>query len=262
MAGHTRKHPPAPVIVIVLLALIGGGVYWWWTTTQTATENGALTASGAVEAREYQVASAMAGRITSVPVAEGDPVTKGQELARLDQKALKLQLTQAKQGVTAAKAAITNARDDGTSADVTAAKARLKQAEAAVELAKVQLAYSIVTAPRDGVVVSVTTNVGQNASPGKTLMTLVDPQELFVRVFVPETEIGHVKVGQAATATTDSSQRTFDGSVSYIASEAEFTPNNVQTKEQRVKLVYEVRVAMTDPSGTLKAGMPVDVAFA
>ena len=158
-----------------------------------------------MEANEYQVASALAGRVTEVKVAEGDTVTEGQELVRLDRSALKLQLDQAKQGVIAAKAALTNAKDDGTKADVTAARARLAQARAAVKLAEVQLGYTIVTAPRDGMVVSVITNVGQNAAPGKTLLTMIDPTDLFVRVFVPETEIGKVKVGQAATLTTDSS---------------------------------------------------------
>ncbi len=261
MAGHARKHPPIPVIVLVLLLLIGGGTYWWWTTAQTTSEAAGLVASGQVETRQYQIASAVAGRVTKVLAVEGATVKKNQELVRLDQAALTLQLEQARQGVTAAKAAITNAKDDGTNADVKAAKARLKQAEANVKLAQVQLGYTVVKAPRGGRVVSVTTNAGQNAAPGRTLLTIVDPADLFVRVFVPQTEIGKVKVGQAAHATTDSSTRTFDGTVSFIASQAEFTPNNVQTKEQRVKLVYEVRITVPDRSGTLKAGMPVDVTF-
>ncbi|HEY3406665.1 MAG TPA: efflux RND transporter periplasmic adaptor subunit [Propionicimonas sp.] len=264
MAGEKRKHPPIPVIVVVLALLIGGGVWWWWSSTQPTTAGAQEQVSGSVEANEYQVAAALSGRITSVLVAEGDKVTKGQELIRLDRSATKLVLDQAKQGVTAAKAALTNAKDDNnsTKADVTAARARLKQAEAAVKLAQVQLGYTIVTAPRDGTVVSVTTNTGQNAGPGKTLLTMIDPTDLFVRVFVPETEIGKVKNGQAATVVTDSSTTTYQGTVSFIASQSEFTPNNVQTKDQRVKLVYEVRVRISDSTGTLKAGMPVDVTFA
>lgn len=252
------------MIVLVLLLLIGGGAWWWWSTTGASPGQDDWQATGTVEANEYQIASAVAGRVGAVEVVEGDQVSKGQQLLRLDNSALKLQLEQAKQGVTAARAALTNARadDDATRADVTAAKARLRQAEAAVELARVQLGYAEVTAPRAGQVVSVTTNVGQNAAPGRTLLTLVDTTDLFVRVFVPETEIGGVQVGQAAEVATDSTAQAFAGKVSFIASQAEFTPNNVQTREQRVKLVYEVRVRLSDPSGTLKAGMPVDVDFA
>ena len=264
MAGEKRKHPPIPVIVAVLALLIGGGAWWWWSSTNPATASAQDQVSGSVEANEYQVAAALSGRITDVKVAEGDEVTKGQELILLDRSATKLVLDQANQGVTAAKAALTNAKDDddSTKADITAARARLKQAEAAVKLAKVQLGYTVVTAPRDGRVVSVTTNTGQNAGPGKTLLTMIDPTDLFVRVFVPETEIGNVRNGQAATLVTDSSTTTYQGTVSFIASQSEFTPNNVQTKDQRVKLVYEVRIRVSDTSGTLKAGMPVDVTFA
>ncbi len=259
MAGSARKHPPIPVIVVVLALVIAGG-YWLWHRAQSPANAASVAASGEMEAKEYQLAAALAGRVSKVRVVEGETVKTGQELVRLDRSALQLQLDQAKQGVTAAQAALTNAQDDGTKADVTAARARLRQAEAAVDLAKVQLDYTIVKAPRAGVIVSVITNVGQNAAPGKTLVTTIDPTDLFVRVFVPETQIGNVKVGQAAHVTTDSSSDTFAGKVTFIASQAEFTPNSVQTKEQRVKLVYEVRVRVTSP-GTLKPGMPVDVTF-
>ena len=291
MAGEKRKHPPIPVIVVVLALLIGGGVWWWWSSTHPTTASAQEQISGSVEANEYQVAAALSGRVTAVKVAEGDQVTAGQELVRLDRSAAKLQVEQAQQGVKAADAALTNARDDdnstkadiaaakarlkqaqaaltnarddngSTKADIAAAKARLKQAQAAVKLAQVQLGYTLITAPRAGTIVSVTTNAGQNAGPGKTLLTMIDPSDLFVRVFVPEPDFGKVKNGQAATLVTDAG-KSFQGTVSFLASQSEFTPNNVQTKDQRVKLVYEVRVRVSDTTGTLKAGMPVDVTFA
>jgi membrane fusion protein YbhG len=118
-----------------------------------------------------------------------------------------------------------------------------------------------VTAPHSGVVVTLTTNAGENAGPGRTLLTLSDPGDLFVRVFVPETQIGNVKIGQQASVTADSVSEPYPGTVSFVASEAQFTPNNVETKDQRTKLVFEVRVRINDTSGALKAGMPVDVTF-
>jgi HlyD family secretion protein len=260
MASESRKHPPIPVIIAVVLLLVGGGIWWWWSATQTSSTS-ATQFTGSVEANQYQITPALAGRITKVAVVEGDTVAKGQVLVTLDSAAMKLQLQQAEQGVVAAKAALTNARNDGTSSDVTAAKARVAQAKAAVKLANVQLGYATVTAPRDGVVTSVVANAGQNAAPGKTLATIIDPSDLFVRVFVPETQIGQVSVGQAAKLTTDSAPQSFTGTVSFIASQSEFTPNTVQTKDQRVKLVYEVQVRAADTTGTLKAGMPVDVAL-
>jgi HlyD family secretion protein len=260
MASGQRKRPPIAVIVVVLLLVAGGLGYWWWSSQQ-ATQNGALTASGAVEANEFQIAPAMAGRIETITVTEGDSVADGAVIATLDKRALELQLAQATEGVNAAKAAVTQAKDTGTKAEVAAAKARLAQARAAVKLAQVQLSYTTVAAPQAGVVVAVAANAGQNASPGKTLVTISDTSDLFVRVFVPETRIGDVKLGAPVIVKTDSSDTTYPGTVEFIAAQAEFTPNNVETKEQRVKLVYEVRVRIADTSGTLKAGMPVDVTF-
>lgn len=259
MPSEKRKRPPVPVIVAIVLLLIAGGTWWWWWSSTQTGPAAAQQFSGSVEADQYQIAPTLAGRITAVTVAEGDRVSSGQILATLDGSAFSLQREQAQQGVTAAKAALTNARDNGTSADVTAAKAKVKQAEAAVKLADVELSYTKVAAPRAGVVTSVTANAGENAAPGKTMVTIIDPQSLFVRVFVPETQIGAVSVGQQARLTTDSTSQGFSGQVSFIASQSEFTPNTVQTKDQRVKLVYEVRVRVTDNSGVLKAGMPVDV---
>lgn len=260
MSGPARKHPPVPAIIL-LVALLATGGWWWWRSAQPAPESAARTVSGQVEARQFQVASAIAGRVLTVAVAEGDQVKEGTALVTLDTAALTLQVDQAKQGVLAAEAAMTNAKDDGTKADVAAAEARVAQAKAAVSLAEVQLGYATVTAPKSGRVVSVATNVGQNAAPGRTLVSLVDAADLFVRVFVPETRIGSITIGQSATAVADGTSGNFPGKVTFIASQAEFTPNNVQTPEQRAKLVYEVRVAITDPSGTLTPGMPVDVTF-
>jgi HlyD family secretion protein len=258
--AHKRRRPAIPLVILLVLAIGAGGYYYWWRSAQ-ATESTEVSASGAVEAQQYQVASVIAGRVTKVAVLEGDVVKQGQILVVLDQSALKLQVDQAEQGVKAARAALSNAKEDGTDADVTAARARLNQAKAAVDLAKVQLGYSTVSAPHGGVVVTLTTNEGQNAGPGKTLLTLSDPSSLFVRVFVPETQIGNVKVGQQVTVTADSPTEPYTGTVSFVASEAEFTPSNVETKDQRTKLVFEVRVRIPDTSGALKAGMPVDVAF-
>jgi HlyD family secretion protein len=261
MAEHGLRRPIIPVLIVLLLALGASGYYYYWWRPAHDTQSTELSASGAVQAQQYQVASVIAGRVNKVAVSEGDVVKQGQTLVILDQSALKLQLDQAEQGVKAARAALRNAKDDGTDADVSAARARLNQAKAAVDLAKVQLGYATVAAPHGGVVVTVTANAGENAGPGRTLITLNDPSDLFARVFVSETQIGNVKIGQQATVTTDSLNEPYPGTVSFVASEAQFTPNNVETKDQRTKLVFEVRVRIRDTSGALKAGMPVDVAF-
>lgn len=252
------RRPPLPAIVLLVLALAAGG-WWWWTNTQPAPVNQAF--SGVVESRQYQVASVLAAAVAEVSVHEGDAVAAGQPLVRLDSTSLQLQVDQANAGVDAAQAALTQAQDDGENdATIAAARAKLKQAQAQVDLAKVQLGYATVLAPHAGTVITLTTNAGQNAAPGKTLLTLTDPADTYLRVFVPEAEMDGMKLGRRAHVTTDAG-RVFDGTVTYVASDAEFTPNNVETKDQRGKLVYEVRVSVADSQGILKPGLPADVAF-
>jgi len=258
MADGQHKRPPIAVVLLVVLVVTAVG-YWYWSTQVQPGGRGGLTLSGTVESTDYQVASAIAGRIVSVAVAEGDTVASGDVVAALDDTALKLQVSQAKQGVVAAKAQVEQAKDEGTDAEVDAARARQRQAEASVKLAEVQLGYATVTAPHAGTIVAVPANAGENAGPGKTLATIADPSDLFVRVYVPEPDLGEVDMGQAVEViATDG---TYDGTVTFIASSAEFTPNTVETKEQRGNLVFEVRVRVTGGVGDLKAGLPVDVAF-
>ncbi|MDR3070407.1 MAG: efflux RND transporter periplasmic adaptor subunit [Propionibacteriaceae bacterium] len=245
-------------IAAVVAALVGGGIWWWWTSTQTPAETG-LSVSGSVEATEYQVSALIAAQIIEIKVEEGQQVKAADELVILDSQALQLMLDQANAGVTAANAALDQAKDDGTKADEKAAKAKIEQAKAQVKLAKVQLGYASVKAPASGIVTSVITNVGQAASPARTLLTILDPTDIFARGYVPEDRLGEVKLGQKAVITSDSGDEQFTGTLEYIASDAEFTPNTVQTEDQRTKLVYQIRVRLTDQSGILKAGMPINI---
>jgi len=123
------------------------------------------------------------------------------------------------------------------------------------------LANSVVTIPFGGIVTIRHREPGETVSPGAPVITLMDPEDRWVRIYIREDRIGKVRLGQAATITSDTyPDRTYRGEVIFIASEAEFTPRNVQTTEERVKLVYAVKVQITeDPSHDLKPGIPADV---
>ncbi len=115
--------------------------------------------------------------------------------------------------------------------------------------------------PFDGVVTVRHREPGETAPPGAPVLTLMNPDDRWVRIYVQEDRIGRLALGQPATITSDSyPDRTYEGRVTFIASEAEFTPKNVQTPEERVKLVYAVKVQVVgDPAFELKPGMPADV---
>ncbi len=141
------------------------------------------------------------------------------------------------------------------------ARASLLAAEAQGHALDATLANMVVLAPFAGVVTVRHHEPGEIVQSGAPAVTLLNRSDTWVKIYVPETRIGAVRVGQAARITTDSMKgRTFPGRVSYVASEAEFTPKTVQTREERVKLVYAVKVRIaSDPTYALKPGMPADV---
>lgn len=259
-----RSHRPrravvALVVVVVLVAAGIGGWYLWQNRSRPAASQ---TLTGIVETTGYQVAAVTAGRVTEVKVAEGDRVAEGDVVVRLDDRTASLQVTQAEAAVTAAKAAVRQAVADKVSAaDLEAARARQTQAEAAQSLAEVQRDQTTVRAPHAGTVTTVSTNAGQNAAPGRTLVTIVDPTGPYVRVYLPEPRLGEAHVGQQVDITSDLDATTRHGTVTTIATDPEFSPHNIVTPSQRITLVYEVRVRIDDASGALRAGLPVDVSL-
>ncbi|MCL6576725.1 efflux RND transporter periplasmic adaptor subunit [Kyrpidia sp.] len=134
------------------------------------------------------------------------------------------------------------------------------QADAKLAEARRQLEKTRVTAPEDGVFLRRDVEVGQVVKPGATLGVLLKKDELKVVIYVPEADLGRVKLGQPAAIRVDAYPgETFSGRVSVIADRAEFTPKNVQTPDERAKMVFAVTVEITSGLDRLRAGMPADV---
>jgi HlyD family secretion protein len=146
---------------------------------------------------------------------------------------------------------------------VETARAQVSQAEAALAQARARLADTRLEAPMNGVVLRKNLEPGATAAPGASIVTLVDPSDLWLRAYIAETDLGRVRIGQAARVTVDAFPgQPFDGRVTEVASGAEFTPRNVQTQKERVNLVFRVKVAIANPDGRLKPGMPADAVIA
>src|SRR5690606_22959604 len=146
---------------------------------------------------------------------------------------------------------------------IDAARAQVAAAEAAVAQVDATRANATVLAPFAGVVTVRHREPGESVGAGQPVVTLMNPDDRWVCIYVREDRIGRVSLGQPAHITSDSHPGTaFDGRVVHIASEAEFTPRNVQTDEERVKLVYAVKVQIVaDAALALKPGVPADVAL-
>ncbi len=321
------------VIVPVVVVLIAAAI---WLTLRNGDASGAgLFASGTVEGTEADLGFQVPGRVVQVVPQEGDSVSKGEELARLDTDEMEASRAAARAQLSAAQARLTElergarpeevaqaeaaARSAGQQAEdarrdaeraqrlfaggavsqqaldkattvsdvadatldqaqqslalvragprqevIHAQRALVEQARANLARAQAVLENAVIHAPFSGLITVRHREPGETVSPGSPVLTLLDPDDRWVRIYVRENEVGRVHLGQTATITSDTyPDSTYTGSVVFIGSKAEFTPRNVQTQEERIKLVYPVKVHITgDPNFELKPGIPADVTLA
>jgi HlyD family secretion protein len=139
------------------------------------------------------------------------------------------------------------------------ARARLQQAKEGLAVAETRLGYATLTSPLAGVVLSKNVEPGEFVAAGTPIVTVGDLENVWLRAYINETDLGRVKVGQPVRVTTDTyPDKRYEGRVSFIAAQAEFTPKSVQTEKERVKLVYRIKVDIRNPNMELKPGMPAD----
>jgi HlyD family secretion protein len=142
--------------------------------------------------------------------------------------------------------------------EVRIAQAQVDQFLARLAQVEKALRDCCLVAPLDGAVTTRIREEGEYVAPGMPVVTLSRLDEVWVSIYVAEDRLAGVKLGQPARVRIDGDSRDFAGKVSFVSSEAEFTPKNVQTADERVKLVYRVKVTLPNPEGIFKAGMPAD----
>ena len=324
-----------------LLALVIGAAFAA-ACNSDAPEN-TLRVSGHVEATEVQVASEVGGRLIELRVAEGDRVTRGQVIARLDTRDTELQIAQAQaersaadaqlrllqagsrvEDVRQAEAQVEAAETEGAAAEtelkaaladlerfeallranagsekqrddaktradvarervrgaaertraaretlarlragarpqeVDAARARVAAVDAQLAALDKNLKDAQVVAAADGIVTTKLVDEGELINPRTPLIVITDLDHAWANLFVPEPMMPRLKIGQTATVLTDAGGPGIPGKVTFISPRAEFTPRNVQTADERSKLVYRIKVSVDNSNGVLKQGMPVD----
>jgi membrane fusion protein YbhG len=159
----------------------------------------------------------------------------------------------------AAQQRYNEAREGSRKEDITIARANLSEANAQLGLSRVNLRYTVLHAPSAGVVTVREAELGEVVSPGTPVVTLADLDHIWLRAYIAETDLGRIRWGQAATVTTDTYPRKqYLGRISFISSNAEFTPKSVQTYKERVTLVYRIKIDIDNPNHELKPGMPAD----
>src|SRR5438034_10144600 len=261
----------AGILIAVVVALLGYLFY-------SQHRHQPLKVSGFVEADEIRVGSRVGGRVARTIAIEGANVKNGDLLIELEPYDLLARQAQAQAQLTTAEASAELAKltyerikssyeSKATSAsELDRAQAEMKSAQAQQTLRKAeldQIAEQIkelkISSPCDGVVEAVDLRPGCIVAPTAPVLSLLDTSHLWIRTYVPENHLD-IQVGQKFAITIDSfPDRRFTGHVSFISRQAEFTPNNVQTPEERSKQVFRIKVELDEGLDVLRPGMTADV---
>lgn len=230
-------------------------------------------ADAAIDAADSQVAIAEAGVLAAeaaLTQAQTAVETSQDEVSMADAAvaAAQAQVIIAQGQLDAAEANLARLKAGATAEEIAVLEAQIQQGEAAVTIAtvsmkavEIELGRSEISAPTDGIVLQRLVRAGELAVPGAPLFLMADLDEVTLTVYVPEAELGRVSLGQAIDVNVDAYDERFSGEVTHIASQAEFTPRNVQTQEERVHMVFAVKVTLENEDHRLKPGMPADAEF-
>jgi HlyD family secretion protein len=183
-------------------------------------------------------------------LATGSGTTKARDDARTRHDVAAAAVEAARQRLRRLEAGFRSEEKDAARARVRAAEARIAQLDQQIEDASI-------LSPVDGVVTRKLSEQGELMAPGTGIVTITDLAHAWLNAYIPEPDLGRIRLGQEAEVITDDGQ-TRTGRVSFIASQAEFTPKNVQTRDERVKLVFRIKIAPNNDDGLFKPGMPAE----
>ncbi|BFT60224.1 HlyD family secretion protein [Pseudomonas moorei] len=304
MSTHSRSSIFFASSLMVLLLAAGG--FGYWKSMHDRLPEGLYVGNGRLEATEVQIASKTPGRLAEVFVDEGDKVTKGQLLARMDTRTLEAQRNQAeaevlraRENLSAAQANVQlrqseqllaqqelkrsqelikhgfvssqvvdqqQARLDTGVAAVAASRAQVSAVSATIGAAQAQVAMltseiddSSLRAPIDGVIQLRMAEPGEVLGAGGRVLLLIDPSDQYMNLYLPASITGRLAVGDDARILLDAlPDHPQPAKISFVAAKSQFTPKEVETRDERQKLVFRVKLRLTDPGALpqAKPGMP------
>lgn len=188
----------------------------------------------------------------------GELAAAKENLAKLTKGLRPEEIEAAEAAVAARKAVLAHLAAGATENQLAAAEAKVKQAQAELARLQLDLADTQVVAPVSGVVEEILLQPGEIAAPGQPIVSLVATDDIWIDVYVPESALGWVKIGACLEVVSDSyPDKAFDAEVTFVSRQAEFTPRNIHTPEERVNQVYRVKLKPVSPPIELRAGMNV-----
>lgn len=232
------------LLALPLLA-VAGFLAWNWSSKRD------FRYAGTVEATEVSLSPRISSTISAVSVREGERVEKGQALVELGCEDLKLAAGIAERDFSRAERLYKAGAVPFESFD----RLRSRRDETALKVS-----WCRVESPIEGTVLARLREPGEWAAPGTKLLTLADLGGVYAFVYVPQAELHRLSPGQSVEAfLPEAGGAARAGHIAFVRSQAEFTPKNVQTREERTRLVYGVKVELDNADGLLKPGMPVEV---
>lgn len=260
------------------MTLLAAGAIFAGVKGFFARPQNAIKVSGNIEATEVRLSFRATGKIVELLADEGASLKAGDVVARLDTDELSRTRDQAESSFKAAEYQYTLAKDDydrseklyaagsistqkrdaaKTAAD--SARSNMEALKAAFELADTRLGFVTLVCPLNSYVLVKSVEAGEVVHAGATIFTVADLTDIWLTAYVNEKDLGKVRLNQEAAVMTDSFPgKRYKGRVSFISQEAEFTPKQIQTDEERVKLVYRIKIKIDNPNQELKPGMPAD----
>ncbi len=257
---NKRKFIPIAVIVLLLT----GTTLYFEVFRYRENDNNTIGGSGTIEVTEIEISTKIAGRVAEIPLREGMSVKRGDLLVKLGYDELFAQRQSARANLINAEKNRKRVRDLYRTGSV--AKQALDNAETAYNIARAAydqvsatIMNAVIVSPISGTVLDTNLEIGEMAFPGTPILTIANLTRPWIYVYVNERKLGFVRLKQKAYVSIDSFPgRKFPGRVVAISNRAEFTPKTIQTREERVKLVFAVKIAIENPEMILKPGMPAD----
>ena len=270
-----KKNKMIALGAILLIVMIAFAVYSIFELTRN---HKVIKVSGNIEGNDVRISFRVGGQILNLLADEGSNLKIGQIVARLNTDELTKLQKEAEAQVKAAEFQYQLSKDDyirnenlykagaisaqrrdqyKTTADTDWAS--VKRSRAQLELANTKLGWADLASPLNGYILVKSAEEGEVVQVGAPVFTAVDLNNVWVTAYINETDVGKVNLSQKATVKIDSfPHKSYRGWVSFISQQAEFTPKYIQTQQERVKLVYRIKVRVDNTDLELKPGMPAD----
>jgi HlyD family secretion protein len=266
------------IIIPVLIGAIIATAVTLFVQQREVQDKKTIKVSGNIEATDVRMSFRVPGKIKELLTDEGRAVKAQAIVARLETDELGKIKNEVEASLKAAEfvyerakqdsgrlenlfqaGAISAQKRDSAKTEADSAQANVDALTASLDLAKTRLSFAELTSPIDGFILTKSAEIGEVVPAGATVFTAADLKNIWLTAYIGETQLGKVKLNQEAGIKTDTSPgKTYKGRISFISQEAEFTPKQIQTQEERVKLVYRIKIVVDNADLELKPGMPAD----